>query len=79
MGILIKLDESRTELQNRLATELQERSKQRAKDADLPDGVNDSQYIKDTKSTTSLAWIWVLLIVIGVALIIWIISIGVVR
>lgn len=79
MALFVNQADDRTELQKRLATELQEKAKQRAKLADRPDGVDDSQYIKGTKSTTSLAWIWALLILIVLALIIWIISIGVVR
>ncbi len=79
MALFIGQENDRTELQKRLATELQEKARQRAKLADQPDGVSDSQYIKNTKATTSLAWIWALLIVVAIALIIWLISIGVVR
>lgn len=79
MALFIKQQDDRTELQNRLAIELQERAKQRAKDADLPDGVSDSQYIEDTKQTTSLAWVWAILIIITAVIIIWLISIGVAK
>ncbi len=79
MALFIKQQDDRTELQNRLATELQERARQRAKDTDMPDGVSDSQYIKGTKQTTSLAWVWVIIIIVAAVLVIWLISIGVAK
>lgn len=59
--------DDRSELQKRIAAELQEKAKKKAQGAnDRPDGVTDSQYLKDTKTTTSLAWVWVL---IGIAIV----------
>lgn len=71
MALFIRQDDNRSELQQRLAAELQERNKQKAQPVDLPDGVEDSQYLKDTKTTTSLAWIWIILILAVVVLIVW--------
>jgi type VI protein secretion system component VasF len=69
MALFVRQNEERSELQQRLATELQERAKQRAKnDGARPDGVEDSHYLKDTKTTTSLAGVWIA--VVAVALII---------
>lgn len=76
MALFIKQDEERTELQKRLATELQERAKDRAKYADRPDGVDDSEYIKGTKVTTSLAWVWLLIVLAVVGIVIWLVSIS---
>lgn len=68
MALFIRQNEDRSKLQERLAAELNEKAKKRAEnDAALPDGVTDSQYLKDTKSTTSLAWVWVALLLIGIA------------
>lgn len=71
MGIIYNQESNRTELQKRLAQELSEKAKKKNLDpADkLPDGVDDSAYIQGTKQTTSLAWLWlvVLLLVVGVA------------
>lgn len=67
MGLFVRQDENRTELQQRIAAELQERARKKAKQADLPDGVEDSQYIKGTKQTTSLAWAWGVVAVLAVA------------
>ena len=76
MALFVSQDEQRTELQKRLATELQERSKERSKLADRPDGVEDSQYITDTKTTTSLAWVWVVIIVLAVGIAIWLMALS---
>ena len=69
MGLYVRQDSKRTALQERLAAELNDKAKQKAKLADesLPDGVDDSAYIKDTKQTTSLAWVWIL---IGIAVVV---------
>jgi len=79
MGILIKLDEQRTELQKTLATELQQKAKRRAELADMPDGVEDSRYIEGTKKTTSLAWIWIALVVIVIGIVVWLTVISMAR
>ena len=66
MALFLNQDGNRSPLQERLATELQEKARKKAAEAELPDGVTDSQYIKGTKETTTLAWVWV---VIGLAVI----------
>jgi len=71
MALFIRQDEQRSELQNRLATELQDRAKERAKLTDRPDGVDDSQYIKGTEKTSSLAWVWVVIILLAIGIIVW--------
>ena len=73
MALFIRQNDNRSQLQERLAAELQERAKQKAQKADLPDGVEDSAYIKDTKSTTSLAWVWILVVLAVIILVTWII------
>ena len=79
MALFIKLDEQRTELQKTLATELQDRAKKRAELADMPDGVDDSRYIEGTKKTTSLAWIWIALVVIAIGITVWLMVISMAR
>ena len=67
MALFVNQKDDRSELQKRIAAELQEKAKQKAQGAPgRPDGVTDSQYLKDTKTTTSLAWVWVL---IGIAIV----------
>jgi len=74
MALFVRQDENRSELQKRLATELQERAKQKAKEVERPDGVEDSQFIKGTKQTTSLAWVWILIAIAIIGLVIWLIA-----
>ena len=73
MGLYLKQDERRSQLQERLAAELQEKARARAEKADRPDGVDDSQYIKGTKKTTSLAWLWLLVALAIIVVVIWLI------
>ena len=75
MGILVNNpNEQRSQLQERVAAELQERLREKARSADLPDGVEDSAYIKGTKQTTTLAWVWILITIAVVGIVVWIIS-----
>jgi hypothetical protein len=62
MALFIRQNEDRSKLQERLAAELQEKSKVRAAKANEADDVEDSQYLKDTKKTTNLAWVWLVII-----------------
>ncbi len=62
MALFIRQTEDRSKLQEKLAAELQEKAKARALQSARPDGVDDSAYLKDTKQTTSLAWVWILIV-----------------
>lgn len=79
MALFIRQDDQRSELQSKLAAELQERAKERTKLADRPDGVEDSQYIKGTKATTSLAWVWIVIIILAVGISIWLMVLSLAR
>lgn len=79
MGLFIKQEDGRSELQKQIAMELQAKAKKRTELADMPDLVDDSEYIKGTKKTTSLAWLWVLVVVGFVVIAIWLISISLAR
>lgn len=71
MALFVNQNSNRTKLQEQLAAELQEKAKKKAElDASLPDGVEDSQYIKGTKRTTSLAWVWILIVIFAVGAVI---------
>jgi thiaminase len=70
MALFIRQNDDRSKLQERLAAELQERAKQRAANDAGPDMVDDTEYMKDTKQTTSLAWVW---IVISIAACVWLV------
>jgi len=73
MALYIKQQEQRSQLQEKLATELQERARQKAREDDLPDGITDSAFIKNSKQTTSLAWVWGIIALIVIGLIIWLV------
>jgi type VI protein secretion system component VasF len=74
MALFVRQDENRSELQQRLATELQDRAKKKAEEAERPDGVTDSQYLKGTKEGSSLLWVWLvigaLVVVVAIFLIV---------
>lgn len=66
MGILLRQNDERSKLQERLAAELQERLKQKAAqdDGGYKDGVDDSEFIKNTSMTSSHAWIWLFVVLV---------------
>jgi hypothetical protein len=69
MALFIRQNEERSELQQRLAAELQAKAKARAQSESVPpDGVDDSKYIEGTKQTTGLAWAWVAIFLVALAL-----------
>lgn len=74
MGYIFDQKDTRSEVQQRVAAELAERAKKKAEMSDLPDGVDDSAYLKGTKTTTSLMGVWVgIAIVAAIILIVFII------
>ena len=75
MALFVNQENTRTKLQQKVAADLAEKAKNKSleNDAERPDGVDDSAYLKDTKKTTSLAWAWVLVFIAIVALIIWLV------
>ena len=76
MSLFLKQEDSRSELQKRVAMELQAKMADKPVPTDIPDGVDDSQYIKETKQTTSLAWIWILIIIAVVVIPIWLMALS---
>lgn len=65
MALFVRQDQERSELQQRLATELREKAKARQEgESTTPDGVEDSNYLQDTKKTTPLAWVWIVVILL---------------
>jgi hypothetical protein len=76
MGLYVKQSDTRSQLQEKLASELQDRAREKAKQADLPDGVDDSAYIEGTRVTSSLGWVWILIIAAIVGIAVWLIVIS---
>lgn len=75
MALFVNQENTRTKLQQRVAAELAEKAKNKPidSDADRPDGVDDSAYLRSTKQTTSLAWLWLLIMVAFVAVVVWLV------
>ena len=74
MGMYLGEQESRTELQERIAAELQAKAKEKAKvENDFSgaagkelDGVEDSAYMQGYKKTTTLAPVWAIIVVAAI-------------
>lgn len=64
MALFVRQNDERTKYQQQIAAELQEKLKNRSEDAERPDGVTDSMFIKNTARTTSHGWIWIVLIAV---------------
>ena len=80
MALFIRQDDERSELQKQVAAELQRKARDNSlKAAERPDGVDDSQYIKSLKKTSSLAWVWITIFVIFIGIIIWLTVISMTR
>lgn len=73
MGLYVKQNQSRTELQEKIAAELQEKARKKSEPADRPDGVDDSRYIEGTKATTTLAPVWLIIGTAAIIVIIWLV------
>ena len=72
MALFVNQNDKRTELQERIAADLRAKAVQRSKmeNKDM-DGVSDQRYMEDKKVTTSLAWVWVLILVFIVAAVVY--------
>ena len=70
MGIVVNQDEYRSELQKRLAAELQERAKKKQQGEAQTDSTKDSAMLKNTAEGFRFGWIAVIaaVVIIGVAI-----------
>ncbi|MBP9667693.1 hypothetical protein KBD87_02715 [Candidatus Saccharibacteria bacterium] len=74
MSLFIRSDNERTDLQQRIAAELRAKAAETSKqEAARPHGIEDSAYLEGTKSTSSLAWVWLLFAAVGIAVLIWLV------
>lgn len=69
MALFIRQNEDRSKLQERLNAELQERHKQAEIENNKPETVEDSAFLKDSKSSSKYGWLWVLGAVLVAAII----------
>lgn len=70
MALLVKQEIDKTELQKSIAKNLQDKLKNTPNISGSLDLVEDSQYMKGTKKTTSLARLWLLTLFAFLALIV---------
>lgn len=77
MALHIRQNDKQSELQKRIAAEMQDKAKNKPADVDFdpgqPDGIDDSRYIEGTKQTTSLAWVWVLIAIAAIGIVLWLV------
>lgn len=74
MALFVNQNSNRTKLQEQIAAELQAKAKKRAEiDTTPPDGVEDTAYLNGTKKTTTLAWVWALIVLFAVGVVIFLI------
>lgn len=73
MALHIRQDDKQTDLQKRIAADLQDKARNQPVDIENPDGVDDSRYIEGTKQTTGLAFVWVAIVIAAVGIAIWLV------
>ncbi len=69
MALFLKQDENRTELQNKIVAELQEKARQQKNE--IVDGVEDSAYLQNFKKSYGAQWLVVVVVLVIAGLIIW--------
>lgn len=70
MALFVRQSEDRSKYQEQIAAELQEKARKRALEESQSGDIEDSAYLKDTKSTTSLAWVWVVIVLVALTLLV---------
>lgn len=73
MGQYVRQDQRKSDYQERLDKELKDRLRNKAAEADRPDGVDDSAYVRDLKPTTTLAWVWAVIALVFIGILVWLI------
>ena len=76
MGMFLNQQESRSELQERIAAELKAKAEQKAKLENAPkhDEIEDSAYVEGYKRTTTLAPVWLLIFIAAILVFIYFIT-----
>lgn len=63
MALFMRQDDNRSELQQRLQSELQEKNKKKLEleNQPRPDGVTDQNYMRDFSGPSKHLWVWLVL------------------
>lgn len=79
MALFMNQNNDRSELQKRIAAELQEKARKKAigGDKDRPDGVEDSAYLENTKRTTTLDWVWAIIAIVFIGVVVWLVTLAI--
>ena len=72
MSLFLKQEDSRSELQKKIALDLQDKLKNQPQLTDTPDGVEDSRYVEEFKKTNGLGWSWMLIVVAIIAIVVYV-------
>jgi type IV secretory pathway component VirB8 len=78
MAIIFNDQQNKSQLQQRIAAELRQKQTGKSQIDNLPTtefDANNSQYTKDLKTTTSLAWLWAVIGLMAVVALIIIIAV----
>lgn len=71
MGLYINQQNSRTKLQEKVAAELRAKAAQvQSVEGEMPDGIEDSAYLRGTRQSGSFSRKWFLFILLVVALVV---------
>ncbi|OYX41067.1 hypothetical protein B7Y94_05625 [Candidatus Saccharibacteria bacterium 32-49-12] len=70
MGLFLNQQDRRSELQEKIAADLQEKARQNSlREGAAMDGVDDIKYLEGTKQTTSLAWAWIVVVFLAIGVV----------
>lgn len=72
MGIIVTKDEDNSKLTERINADLRTKV-QSTSDEDAEDFAENSAYLQDTEGTSRFSWIWLVLIILAIASLIFII------
>lgn len=73
MGLYVRKDDQRSKLQERIAAELRAKARASADEDKKPpviDGVEDSSYMQNSKNSSSLLGVWLVLLAVGIGVVI---------
>ena len=73
MGIIVNKNENDNKLSQRITADLRARA-MATSDIDAPDLVEDSDYSATLKKTSRFGWVWIVLIVLAIASLIFIVA-----
>lgn len=68
MGLYLSKQDNQTELQKRITADLRIKASAKAKQAE--EAEHDANYLAGTKRTTSLAGVWIFILVVGVVMVV---------